>query len=443
MRPRSSLLPHYIITFGIVVALLHEVGVHLSSSDSDAAPHSAPPLTPLLPSTHAAANIPTHYHDRQLIVSNACRHVIVPLDPSCPRHLVVRYLQSAGFGHQFSELLFGMYAAQYLGLTFTWSPISASGDHGDNYTSLVQVLGLERFFVRGLGLARAEDLRELRVRNNSRFGHWSEANALDKRFAHMPCNNSVLSIEGWWHCVGVQDNNCFWAPEQEFLFQRYSACLRAGVRAFGRAFDTCVLFEENASSNLLRRDELVVVWHLRFGDVAPHKPGDEFFQRVVAALGEITRGYIKRVRILLVGGGKGLLNVPAEYVESLRNTINVAKVDDAGRDASPIFRVHRFHSDAFERQFLAMMQADVLIGSGSSVPQVAALLSGGPLFFNHAPKHWYGVGLEATADTVDMDEKGQALDSLRRVRLMLYERVAERRKGEVFASPCRENRGWI
>lgn len=381
---------------------------------------------------------------RQTLVKRACHHaIVVPLNPACPRQLVVKYLESAGFGHQFTELLFGMYAAQYLGLTFTWSPFAPSQDHGDDYTGLVRVLGLERFFVEGLGLMRADELRELYRSRPSLFGKWIEAGHSDKRsVVPITCNNSVLAIQGWWHCrSGIADDNCFWAPEHEFLFQRFGGCLRAGVQAYGTAFDRCVLGQEKEEGNsdnrrYLRRDTLIVVWHLRFGDVAPRKPGDVFFANVVQALEQIIPiGLIKQVHIVLVGGGGGKATggVPQAYVDSLtagiivnnNNTNNNNNNNHGSDDNSPLLRFHveRFHNTSFEEQFLAMMQADVLVGSGSSVPQVAALLSGKPVFFNHVPKHGYGYGQEAMADAVDMDENGRVLDSLRRVKVRLFDKL--------------------
>lgn len=369
-----------------------------------------------------------------------CARVITPLSPTCPRQLIVRYLESAGFGHQFSELMFGIYAAQYLGLTFTWNPIVASRDHGDNYTLLVRTLGLEAFFVEGLRLHRAADLHAIRSQNASHFGQWVVANQ-EKRDAALSCDNSVLTIEGWWHCAsGVQDHNCFWAPEHEFLFERFKSCFRAGVRAFGRAFDTCV-FEgkEGNTTNRLPHDTVVVAWHLRLGDVAPHTPGDEFFKRVVAALREITRGYYATVQIHLVGGGSGVRGIPVGYMQALGRIVDANDGDPYGK-RNPVFEIHHaLATSSFETQFLAMMQADVLIGSGSSIPQVASMLSGRPLFFDHVPKHGYGVGIEATSDAVDMDEEGRVLDGLRHVRMRLFDKMAS--SAAVDRSPCRKQVG--
>jgi hypothetical protein len=98
---------------------------------------------------------------------------------------------------------------------------------------------------------------------------------------------------------------------------------------------------------------------------------------------------------------------------------------------------HALANSSFEMQFLAMIQANVLIGSGSLVQQAASMLSGSSILFDHVPKHGYGVGIEATSDSVDMKEGGEVLGSLRRVRLRLFERMARCAP----CSPCRERTG--
>lgn len=69
--------------------------------------------------------------------------------------------------------------------------------------------------------------------------------------------------------------------------------------------------------------------------------------------------------------------MPEDYVKSLRRAVSA--VVGADHDGTH-FSVERFYNSSFEEQFVAMMQADVLVGSGSSVPQVAALLSPADLF---------------------------------------------------------------
>lgn len=375
-----------------------------------------------------------------------CRDILVPASTSCPKYLTIKYLESAGIGHQFSEMLFALYASKILGLRFTWSPIVSSTDHGDNYDVLMHDLGLEKMFIQALGVIHSSDLprevhnasNESRTSVNFKWVHAGSGPEQDKRklASRLPCH-SVLTLDAWYHCHGVPVNNCFWAPEHEFLFQRYAACFRSGVREYGTIFDKCALVPpragESPSRDTIHKDwdtasalphrTVVVVWHIRLGDVAPHALEDPFYGRVIYAVKEVTRGY--DVRILLVGGGSGR-SVSQDHVDALRNVSRTHGLQGS---------VEVFWSKDFGAQFLAMMQSDMLIGSGSSVPQIASLLSGRPIFFNHEPKHGYGFGMEATWDTVDMAANGTVLDSIRRIRLMLFAKMGSLRDSD--SDPCR------
>jgi hypothetical protein len=358
----------------------------------------------------------------------ACRGFDFTPNPSCPKYLTVNYLASAGFGHQFTELLFALFAADKLSLSYAWSPMVSSTDHGDDYSNLIGRLGLENLFAKWLHAKHASTLAKPDRNDNQTHVDpptwFSTGWDTDKRELNLPCN-SVLSLDAWFHCHGVPDNNCFWAPEHEFLFQRYADCLRAGVRKFGTAFRQCVLFKPTGS----RRSQKVitVVWHIRMGDVVPHKVGHAFYARVLEAISVVAKGY--QVEIFLVGGGNGG-RVSHNHVSALQNMTQSQRLLE--------INVSHFWSNDITTQFIAMMQADVLIGSGSSLPQVAALLSGIPVFFNHEPKHGYGHGMEATWDTVDMRSDGQVLDSLRRIRIMLFDRIERAHvSNKYYDNPCR------
>jgi hypothetical protein len=388
-------------------------------------------------SVHASSHLHiTHAGLPRPNVEQLCVGLDFATNVSCPRYLTLNFLASAGFGHQFSELLFAIFAAQNLGLSFTWSPIVSSIDHGDDYSHLIRRLGLEELFLKVLHASRTSTLprpvpgAEITPgKSPNNPPTWiSSGWDKDKRTLKIPCN-SVLALDAWYHCHGVQDNNCFWAPEHEFLFQRYAMCFRAGVRKFGTAFDDCVLFQQSGRNPMQSVNSaskvVTIVWHIRLGDVVPHKIGDAFYERVVDALGVVLKGY--EFTMYVVGGGSGG-RVSDEHVSSLYNMTKARGL---------VGNVAKFWSDDLTTQFLAMMQADVLIGSGSSLPQVAALLSGIPLFFNHEPKHGYWHGMEATWDTIDMRADGQVLDSLRRIRIMLFDRLEQRRGDYYGYNPCR------
>lgn len=118
-------------------------------------------------------------------------------------------------------------------------------------------------------------------------------------------------------------------------------------------------------------------------------------------------------------------SVTKEYVDSVSKAAAVL-----WRDVSADSVPHVIAPElSFRDSFLAMTQADVLDGSGSSLPMTAALVSGEPLFFNHVAKHGYLVGAEILADGVDMSSDGTILDSIRRTQSHCTSACARRAGG--------------
>lgn len=169
--------------------------------------------------------------------------------------------------------------------------------------------------------------------------------------------------------------SCFKASENEFLYQRAACCFRKAVAAFETAFDRCVI-KDIVPSQVLN-DNIFVFWHVRVGDIVLHKPNDTFYANVLGALKQITEGY--NLVVLLVGKGQtnghGTYSVTPDYVASIPHESALAWAESGNRVP------HVIAADlTFRDTFVAMMQADVLIGSGTQLPATAALVSGEPLF---------------------------------------------------------------
>lgn len=133
-----------------------------------------------------------------------------------------------------------------------------------------------------------------------------------------------------------------------------------------------------------------------------------FYERVANAIEYIADGY--NIRIILVGGGTrcgGSQHVPKEYVDAISNIVSsIWSGSEIPRILVPQY--------SFRRAFLAMIHADVLIGSGSSLPMIASAISAQPLYFNHVPKHGFNYGMEMMIDNADLLHNGTVLDSLKK-----------------------------
>lgn len=361
-----------------------------------------------------------------------CQDFIVRLDPRCPRLLEYTYTANAGFGHQFSEFLFGLRKARNHGMTYLFTPFQESLNHGDEYTFIDELFGLSKLF--------------------ESFGAVPESSSSGS-FQHLPraafhTNSSlchvVYTIRGYLHCDSeVEHGDCFKAAENKYLFQDVAGCLRASVQTYGSAPKWCLLSSlQNpphehlrllpANNTYLPNDTVFVVLHVRAGDFEPHLPHDIFYNTILKALRQIATGY--KIQILLVGKGpidsNGRSRVPDTYLHTI--TAKVLEVWNESSTNDLMIPQVRAPSYTFSESLLSMMQADILIGSGSSLPVVASLVSGIPLFFNHVAKHGYNFGMEMVGGDVDMESDGQILESYRRLEVELYARLHPKKP-----TPCR------
>jgi hypothetical protein len=344
-----------------------------------------------------------------------CRRIFEPPDRRCPRYMTNKINGAAGFGHKFSEFLFGLWMAKRYGLSYVFEPFTSSGLHSDNYGDVEYLLGMSKTFEILGGINRTSIAAMLKQ---------NKLVAENLRDASLARNcQRVVFNGGFSYCASSPTNNCFTASENEYLFERSKACLRQGVRSFGHAFDRCVfdaIFQSPQRARDAESRHLNVVWHIRLGDFEPHKVGDMFYERVLRALKHMGVGY--NMRIVLIGSEAG---VPRHYMDFMTKiTADVWSEDnDRPQLLSPAY--------GFSDSMRAMMQADILIGSGSSFPAIAALVSDVPLFFNHVMKHGFNYGAEMTADNVDLEFNGTLLDSARRLKILLHARMHRVDKG-----PC-------
>lgn len=371
--------------------------------------------------THSHA----HAHD-SLDLRELCQQVFVPPTPTCPRFLTNRITRGAGFGHKFTELLFGLRAAHDNGFSYVFEPFESSVLHGEDYSIVNDLLGLPAMFKELGGLDRQS------IENMTEAGQLEVAATLKPNGSSRACG-VVARVGGFYYCDSAPASNCFVAPQNEFLFDRARSCFRQAVRTLGTALNACTFPNDLIRPRLPEGNGTVIaVWHIRVGDFFTHKPTDVFYERVLSTLKEVTRGF--QLVVLIVGGGTGKGNqaqtVPAEYISRIADTSarlwgNFAAAE-SGRAPRVIGQAYSFR-DAF----VAMMQADILIGSGSSLPPIAALVSDVPLFFNHVMKHGFHYGAEFLADSVDLHPNGTTHDSRRRLRIALHGRMRSPRR-----SPC-------
>jgi len=358
----------------------------------------------------------------------ACDHIFVPFDLDCPRLLTNDLTSYSGFGHQTAEILFALRKSFGRGLSYAYEPVVASGGHKDDYASADELLGLSHMF-KHLGGVTKQRAIQLQGRTKSKWMELSGTQLVPPTDCYV-----FQRISGFSHCISSSNENCFKAPENEHIYQDAARCFRTAVLLYGSAFDRCIfdsndlsrgqqigdIADQRRHSHVLPNDTIIIVWHVRLGDRVLHKPDDPSFARVLSVLRQIIGGY--KPVILLVGKAQGTNEthgVSQDYVKFISEAASEAWADSSIALAPHVMAPRYSFKDAL----VAMMQADVLIGSGSALPQAAALFSGVPLYFNHVAKHGYNYGAEMLADSVDMHPNGSVSESLRRLKVAIYDRM--------------------
>ena len=160
------------------------------------------------------------------------------------------------------------------------------------------------------------------------------------------------------------------------------ACFRCMAQKNGRIRETIEERPENFTG------PIQIVWHVRVGDIVLHSPHDPFFENVWDTLSQALGQHVTAKHSVYWGPSGG--EIQKDFEKKL--TALLGNVE--------------FFSVSAGDAILAMMNADILIGSGSSFPLVAMLFSRGPLFLNHEPKRGNAFGAEYTRDSVWLSRDG-------------------------------------
>jgi hypothetical protein len=194
--------------------------------------------------------------------------------------------------------------------------------------------------------------------------------------------------------------------------------MRSTARSFGTIFNFCALIGPGMTLPL-SMNVVIIVWHLRLGDFVLHQPNDVFFENVVKFLITLLEGFY--VRILILGGGGKVSTIPSDYMNRITSLVSKYWFNMT----VPQIETPQL---TFTEALCAMMEADILIGNGSSLP----LFSERPLFLNHIPKHNFNFGAEYLSDSVLMDSTGYIYANLWRLKGELRRRMSKP------VAPCRK-----
>jgi hypothetical protein len=316
---------------------------------------------------------------------DACKEVKLDINDDCIRVLEFDRSTYAGLGHQISELVFSAYLSGRFNAALKASRFDrdvVAVHHSDNYGFINEFLGIDRF-VSNSDLDTA-GLKQIDVTD----------------LTNQECG--ILYKGHWQRCE--EDTDCFQSFLMQLAFSKLAPCFRSESFLNGKW--------KSASPFLQSEFETEIVWHIRVGDREPHPVGDPFYRNLFRDLNAVLQANKTRVHFI------------AEW-----SILSTEKRHDYQKFLEEVMGhtwKMRFASLSLLETLAHMMHANLLIGSGSSLPTVAALFSDKPLYVNTAPKHGWHAQLEFVDGLMARDD-GRLLNHVYEVHNML------RRKTGVYA----------
>ena len=308
---------------------LFKVPAAQESADSSS---SSSDFVPSLELSQSSNSLMSHLDD--LTTYPSCQRIFTSRD-GCVRVLKMRREVKAGLGHQITELLTALRFGMLLELTpafHLFEPIQSN--HGENYTAMNELLGLSTLL-----FDTNTDMSTLREVDISIV---------------KPEDCGIIVRANMNSCKRV---NCFHSPSTALMFQSHARCMRFIALEHGNWIKANP-FENQTTFN--------VVWHVRVGDIQLHQPGDEFYTNILVAIQDILDDFDDVVHTFI--GAWHRLN--SDEIRSY--------ADFFARK----FTRHVMANLTTIDSLLHMMHADLLIGSGSSLPLVATLFADFPVYIN-------------------------------------------------------------
>ena len=210
---------------------------------------------------------------------------------------------------------------------------------------------------------------------------------MDEGIQSSACN--VKLSGSFRECPGNVD--CFISPSTALSFHRFAPCFRKLAEEEGTWIN-------RRPVQLTDQNIVHVVWHVRVGDIEPHKPGDGYYKRLIESL-----------EPLLQDASSSKHYVLADWEHIDEEKLTEFKRDFWQLDAE-------FLSLSIEDAFLYFLHADILIGGGSSFPRVATLFSTNLTYVNSRPYHGWGFLAEFDDEGVRIDSGGTIVTPLHELR---------------------------
>ncbi len=295
-----------------------------------------------------------------------CSCPVFTFNSSCPRFAAFPLNYDGGIGHRVSELLMGWHMAVEMNLTYVfiddhflkYGPLHKGYWWGEQmFHSIVNQYPL-------YSVVRSRyHPREETVCPYQKVSSESECNII-YNFGDGCCSNG----------------DCFQSADMLGLFDRYKSCIRCNQQ-HGFLFDPHLLN---------------IVWHLRIGDAELHSGDITFFLTVWRTLYQVLQAGEIPARNIFVfehpnAGTASQVTLPTGFTFLHNETL--------------FPNVTLLPTETSYEALVAFTESDILIGTGSSFTDFAALTSNHFLYLQHDPKHGYH-NIESLADAIRLYPNG-------------------------------------
>lgn len=314
--------------------------------------------------------------------------VVLDVDPACVRLLQFSRTPNSGLGHQLSEVLQAMFLSRTHSAALRFDGFSKKvSRHGHSYEFVTSLLGLE--FLSVNSLYPVTGLRLLSFNDTT----------------STECN--VLYQGNYKDCPG---GDCFQSPFTALILDQYKSCLRGIAYERGTWALTNPFHDRTSKST----QNFNVVWHVRLGDLELHGVDDAFYYNVYSSLSDVFAQMENVQHYFIAEWSLISEEKKKKYSSKLCDVVGVARLLDVD----------------VQEAFTHMMHSDLLIGSGSTLPIMAAVFSSKTVYVNVSPKigwnflnEYLSDGLSTTKDGVVINHKIDVLRRLNHSRSFVPERI--------------------
>lgn len=332
------------------------------------------------------------------------RHQVI--DTTCPRFVTFELCPACGIGHKVTEHLFGVRLANLLNATYVY----------DEHTWLYTKHGDLDWVSDMLGIMSGEiTLEEVRNRFNPWMVRPCPIDSLEPPKTR-GCN-VLYSAPRYPGCCSTTISSgsltCQWSPFSNRLYASHEKMLKEKYKAATATRDMTLVHK------MYDTRAVNVAWHIRIGDWVVHSGETQHYERVKTVLDEALQGHRTHWYFFSYQDNANPNRPPKDF-EFLADMFgpNVTFVNNV---------------DTADTHLL-LIEADVLVGSGSGMVTLPAIYSSGVVLYHERLR--FPNGMDEVPQWFMLDEDGTVHGKASAIRQQLYAHMCANDRGPGLGIAC-------